>query len=170
MLPSVPIDPFIERAERGVQSEGVNSKKRIEEVNSIVPACNGEEQILAVEEQRLGPACGTLWQPCWEASPTHPSLKNTVCAAESSSPRQGVEPSSATLQSGGGAGTGAMPLGNGLPWSWQGYFWSRWSRSRGRSGAGHRHRCFAPRHGLSLSSFFMSFPGKAPGMKSNPSA
>lgn len=51
MLPSVPIDPFIERAERGVQSEGVNSKKRIEEVNSIVPACNGEEQILAVEER-----------------------------------------------------------------------------------------------------------------------
>lgn len=129
-----------------------------------------EVPVWHVEEQRLGPACGRLWQPCWEASPTHPSLKNTLCAAESSSPRQGVEPSSATLQSGGGAGTGAMPLGNGLPWSWQGYFWSRWSRSRGRSGAGHRHRCLAPRHGLSLSSFFMSFPGKAPGMKSNPSA
>lgn len=44
------------------------------------------------------------------------------------------------------------------------------SRSRGRSSAGHRHRCLAPPHGLSLSSFFMSSPGKAPGMKSNPSA
>lgn len=86
--------------------------------------------------------CGT-WRSCGSAlpvggcgnhaggaSPTHPSLKNTIYAAECSSPRRGFEPSSATLQSGGGAGTGAMPLGNGLPWSWLGYFWSRWSGSK----------------------------------------
>lgn len=28
----------------------------------------------------------------------------------------------------------------------------------------------APSYGLSISSFFMSYPGKAPGMESNPSA
>lgn len=44
------------------------------------------------------------------------------------------------------------------------------SRSRGRSSAGHCHRCLTPSHRLSLSSFFMSSPGKAPGMKNNPSA
>lgn len=44
------------------------------------------------------------------------------------------------------------------------------SRNRGRSSAGDRHRCLAPSHGLSLSSFFMASPGKAPGMKSNRSA
>lgn len=89
-----------------------------------------EVPVWHVEELRLGPACGRLWQPCWGASPTHPSLKNTIYAAECSSPRRGFEPSSATLQSGGGAGIGAMPLGNGLPWSWLGYFWSRWSGSK----------------------------------------
>lgn len=44
------------------------------------------------------------------------------------------------------------------------------SRSRGRSSAGRRHRCLAPSHGLSLSNFFTASPGKATGMKSNPSA
>lgn len=44
------------------------------------------------------------------------------------------------------------------------------SRSKGRSSAGHCHRCLTPSQRLSLSSFFMSSPGKAPGMKNNPSA
>lgn len=71
--------------------------------------------------------CGS---PPGGVSPMHPSLKKTLYAAESSSPRQGFEPPSATPQSGGSAGTGVMLLGNGPPWSWQGYFWSRWSSSK----------------------------------------
>lgn len=83
-----------------------------------------------VEEQQLGPACGRLWQPRWGVSPTHPSLKNTLRAAESSSSSQGFEPSSATTQSGGNAGTEVMLLGNGPLRSWQGYFWTCWSSSK----------------------------------------
>lgn len=118
------------------------------------------------ERQQLGPACGRLWQSRW-----HPSLKNTLYAAENSSPRRGFEPSSAIPQSGGNAGTGAMLLGNGPPWSWQRYFWSCWSSSKEQEQKQeHGHRCLTPSHGLSFSSFFMASPGKAPGMKSNPSA
>lgn len=71
---------------------------------------------------------GGCGNPAGGASPTHPSLKNTLYAAESSSPRQGFEPSSATLQSSGGAGAGAMLLGP--SWSCQGYFCSRWNGSK----------------------------------------
>lgn len=121
------------------------------------------------EQQQLGPACGRLWQ-----SRCHPSLKNTLYTAESSSPWQGFEPSSATRQSGGDAGTGAMllgnvPLGAGRGISGHAGAAPR-SRSRGRSSAGHSHSCLVPSQGLSLCSCFMASPGKAPGMKSNPSA
>lgn len=73
---------------------------------------------------------GGCGNPAVGVSPMHPSLTNTLCAAESSSPRQGFEPPSATPQSGGSAGTGVVLLGNGPPWHWQGYFWLRWSSSK----------------------------------------
>lgn len=72
---------------------------------------------------------GRCGNPAGGVSPTHPPLKNTLYAADSSKPRQGFEAPSATPQSGGSAGTGVMLLGNSPPWSWQGYFWPCWSSS-----------------------------------------
>lgn len=87
---------------------------------------------------------GGCGNPAGGVSPTHPSLKNTLCAAESSSSSQGFEPSSATTQSCGNAGTEVMLLGNGPLRSGRDISGRAGaaprSRSRGRSSAVHHQR------------------------------
>lgn len=62
-----------------------------------------EVPVWHVEEQRLGPACGRLWQPCWEASPTHPS--DTILLSSSSA----AEPGKQSNVSQSGAGLSELP-------------------------------------------------------------
>lgn len=57
--------------------------------------------------------------PCTPLSKTPSTLQGAP------HPGKGLNP-----QGGGDAGTGTMLLGNGLLWSWQGNFWSRWSGSK----------------------------------------